>query len=139
MRKAGPIILVEDDIDDQELIAEIIYSHPGGNSLRIFHNGYDAFEYLRTSTDLPFLIICDVNMPVMNGLEFRQQMYEHEALKTKSIPFIFLSTTGDEKIVDQAYELAVQGFFQKPHDFDELRNILILAVDYWRQSLFPEN
>lgn len=139
MSKAGPIILVEDDIDDQELIAEIIHSYAGSNSLRIFHNGHEAFEYFRTSSDLPFLIICDVNMPVMNGLELRQLMHGHKELKSRSVPFIFLSTTGDKKIIDKAYELSVQGFFKKPHDFHQLKNILVLTMEYWRQSLFPEN
>jgi CheY-like chemotaxis protein len=139
MGKVGPIILVEDDTDDQELIAEIIKGSPGGNPLRIFQNGKEAFDYLRTSTDRPFLIICDVNMPVMNGLEFRQQIHENEDLKSKEIPFIFLSTTEDKKVVDKAYELAVQGFFTKPHDFHELKNILEVTLEYWRSCLFPGN
>jgi len=139
MDKVGPIILVEDDTDDQELIAEIIQASPGNNPLRIFHNGKEAFEYLQTSSDQPFLIICDVNMPVMNGLEFRQQIHEDEDLKRKDIPFIFLSTTEDKKVVDKAYQLSVQGFFTKPHDFHELKNMLEVTLEYWRFCLFPGN
>lgn len=130
---------MEDDTDDQELIAEIINADPGGNPLRIFHNGKEAFEYLETAADQPFLIICDVNMPVMNGLELRQLMYDRKDPRNKDIPFIFLSTSEDKKIVDKAYALAVQGFFTKPHDFYELKNILECTLEYWRFCLYPGN
>lgn len=139
MAKVGPIILVEDDTDDQELIAEIINADPGGNPLRIFPNGKEAFEYLQTASDRPFLIICDVNMPVMNGLELRQLMHENQNPRNKDIPFIFLTTTEDKRIVDKAYELSVQGFFAKPHDFHELKNILECTLEYWRFCLYPGN
>ena len=137
MPKSGPIILVEDDPDDQELIAEIIQESRFENPLKIFHNGKQAFDYLRTSSEYPFLILCDVNMPVMNGLELRQLMFDDESLRNRSAPFIFLSTTEDREVVRRAYRLSVQGFFKKPSEFGELRKLLELALDYWKHCEYP--
>jgi len=137
MPRSGPIILVEDDIDDQELIMEIIQGSSIGNPLKLFHNGQQALEYLRTSPDYPFLIICDVNMPVMNGLELRQHMHDDESMKNRSAPFIFLSTTENRDVVRRAFALSVQGFFKKPAEFRELQLLLELALDYWKHCEYP--
>jgi CheY-like chemotaxis protein len=137
MPKSGPIILVEDDPDDQELIAEIIQESRFNNPLKIFQNGQQAFDYLRSSPEYPFLILCDVNMPVMNGLELRQRMFDDESLRNRSAPFIFLSTTEDREVVRRAYGLSVQGFFKKPAAFAELQKLLELALDYWKHCEYP--
>ncbi|HZE84018.1 MAG TPA: response regulator [Puia sp.] len=137
MPRSGPIILVEDDIDDQELIMEIIQGTAIGNPLKLFHNGQQALEYLRASPDYPFLIICDVNMPVMNGLELRQHMHDNESIKNRSAPFIFLSTTEDREVVRRAFALSVQGFFKKPAGFHELQQLLELMLDYWKHCEYP--
>jgi CheY-like chemotaxis protein len=137
MPKSGPIILVEDDTDDQELIAEIIHESNFENPLKIFQNGQQAFEYLQSSQDYPFLILCDVNMPVMNGLELRQRMHDNESLRSWSAPFIFLTTTEDRDVVRKAYGLSVQGFFKKPAAFGELQKLLELALDYWKHCEYP--
>jgi len=137
MPRSGPIILVEDDIDDQELITEIIKASPFGNPLKVFDNGLQAYEYLRTSTEYPFLIICDVNMPVMNGLELRQRIHDEESMKNRSAPFIFLSTTEDGDVVRRAFSLSVQGFFKKPSEFRDLQRLLEMTLDYWKHCEYP--
>ncbi|HMH23280.1 MAG TPA: response regulator [Puia sp.] len=138
MPRSGPIILVEDDIDDQELITEIIGGSPVRNPLKIFHNGLQALEYLKNSTEYPFLIICDVNMPVMNGLELRQHMQDDLSMHNRSAPFIFLSTTEDREVVKKAFALSVQGFFKKPSEFRELQRLLELALNYWKHCEYPK-
>src|SRR3954470_18208468 len=115
MPKKGPIILIEDDVDDQELISEAIRSLAYQNEIKSFDNGQEALEYLATTSDKPFLIFCDVNMPVMNGLELRKHINDDEYLRNKSIPFVFLSTSDDKDPVRKAYALASQGFFKKPN------------------------
>ena len=100
-------------------------------------NGKEALEYLHTTTEHPFLILCDINMPVMDGLEFRNAIEQDPFLKKKDIPFVYLTTTGNPLIVRKAYALTVQGFFQKKNNLDELRHCLKMIIEYWRGCLNP--
>lgn len=139
MRQHGPIILIDDDLDDQEIMQEVIRSLNIHNPLVFFKNGKDAEAYLRTTKQHPFLILCDINMPVMNGLELRATIEADPVLRDKNIPFIFLSTTGNPNVVRQAYKLTVQGFFQKKNNLHELSESLRMIVEYWRNCLHPVN
>ena len=139
MPKSGPIILVEDDTDDQEILLEVLKSLGVQNNVVVCKNGQEAEAYLRTTTDKPFLILCDINMPLMNGLELRSVIENDPFLKEKSIPFIFLSTTGNPLAVRKAYDLTVQGFFQKQNSLEELRNSLKMIIEYWRTCLHPSS
>ena len=110
MTKSGPIIIVEDDPEDQEVIADVLQLNGVTNELRFFIHGKEALDYLLTTAERPFLIICDINMPVMNGLELRAEINKSEYLVRKSIPFIFYTTHAEKHAVEQAYHLLVQGF-----------------------------
>jgi CheY-like chemotaxis protein len=128
--KPGPIVIVEDDPDDQEMINELI-TELVNNPIIFFSNGEDAFDYLQTTKDTPFIIISDINMPIMNGLELREAINATEFLRRKSIPFVFLTTAGDKKTIEKAYDEHVQGFFVKPHDIKTFKKTLQLMLDYW--------
>ena len=137
MPKKGPIILVEDDKDDQELIAEIIQQSAYENELRIFNNGKEALDYLLSNSDRHFLILCDVNLPKMNGMELKTRINENDTLREKSIPFIFLSTTENPTFVKKAFGMSVQGFFNKPNNFNDLKIIVEMALNYWKLCEYP--
>lgn len=139
MSKKGPIILVEDDKDDQELIKEILRSIGILNKLVCFSNGSEALDYLKTSIEQPFLILSDVNMPVMDGITLRKYINENERLRKKSIPFVFLTTTAGMPAVRQAYEMSVQGFFEKGSSLTEIGTTLKLICDYWQRCKHPNS
>jgi CheY-like chemotaxis protein len=80
-----------------------------------------------------------MNMPLMNGLELLETIQNTPYLKNKSIPFIFLSTSGDKRYVQKGYDLCVQGFFQKPSDLKELRLVIQLTFDFWSKCLHPHH
>ena len=65
MPKTGPIIIVEDDYDDQELLKEVFTELKVPNILRFFSSCIEAFNYLLTTIERPFLIISDINVPPM--------------------------------------------------------------------------
>jgi CheY-like chemotaxis protein len=111
--KNGPIILVEDDLDDQEFIVDSFQILGIKNQINVFDNGREALAFLKTTEVQPFLIISDVNLPVLNGLQLKAEIQNNEYLRNKSIPFIFLSTSADKKAVEEAFKLSVQGFFVK--------------------------
>ncbi len=110
MAKHGPIIIVEDDVDDQEILTEIFTELGVNNELLFFGNAPDALRYLLESIEQPFIIICDNNLPRVNGLEFKRQIDSNPYLRKKSVPFVFLSTSAAGHAVDVAYtQLTVQG------------------------------
>ncbi len=137
--KKGPIILIEDDKDDQELMQDILHQVHISNELICFTNGREALQYLKTTSDQPFLILSDVNMPLMNGLELGALINEDEELKNKSIPFIFLTTTASTSAVKQAYNMSVQGFFEKGANIKEIGKMIRLIYDYWQLCRHPNN
>ena len=65
MSKNGPIIIVEDDIDDQEMIAEALSAIGVSNEVKIFNGGMEVLEYLLQTQDTPFIIFSDINMPFL--------------------------------------------------------------------------
>jgi CheY-like chemotaxis protein len=139
MPKSGPIIIIEDDTDDQDIMQEVFGDLHISNPLRFFNNGKDALDYLCTTVEHPFLILCDINMPVMDGIEFRTAIEKDPVLKEKSIPFVYLTTTGNPLTVRKAYHLTVQGFFQKKNNLHELRDCVTMIIDYWRTCLHPNS
>jgi CheY-like chemotaxis protein len=139
MTKTGPIIIVEDDPEDQEVIADVLQLNGVTNQLKFFDNGKVALEYLLETTDRPFLIICDINMPVMNGLEFRNEINQNEYLSQKSIPFIFYTTHAEKHAVEKAFYMSVQGFFQKPGTIAEMQQLMQQIVGYWLSCHHPNN
>jgi CheY-like chemotaxis protein len=139
MARIGPIIIVDDDREDQEMIAEVIKMNGISNQLKFFSDGEEALQYLHTTTDNPFLIICDINMPVMNGLELRNQINATPHIANKSIPFIFYTTHAEKHAVEKAYSLSVQGFFQKPATIEEMKKLLQMMIGYWMTCHHPSN
>lgn len=75
----------------------------------------------------------------MSGLELRRKISEDEELKKKSIPFVFLTTSATQYAVSAAYEMSVQGFFEKPHSFGELAKLLNELCTYWKNCRHPNN
>jgi CheY-like chemotaxis protein len=136
----GPIVIIDDDDDDdRHLIGEMLTELHLPNAIRYFENGEAALGYLLTTTESPLLILCDINMPVMNGLELRDRIDADPYLKEKSIPFIFLSTSDEMALLKKAYAATIQGFFKKWNDFQEGIRDLQNMVSYWKRSLHPNN
>lgn len=135
----GPIISIEDDDDDQFLLAQIIKQLDISNEIRFFSNGQLALQYLEATDEQPFLILCDINMPIMNGLELRRRINKSDYLRQKSIPFVYLTTAANPDIIREAYEQEVQGFFQKASDYAGFQQQMKLLVAYWQNCLHPNS
>lgn len=139
MPVTGPIIFVEDDPDDQELFAEALSELNITNMYKFFSDGKEALDYLKTTSDQPFVIFCDVNMPRLNGLQLRNEINNSEYLRRKSIPFVFFTTALNNKLVDEAFDMNVQGFFKKPEQYSEIKAIIKQVLDYWFKSKHPNS
>ena len=137
MNKSGPIIVIEDDKDDQELLIEIFKRLGYKNEVVYFLDGKKALEYLNDSTTQPFLILSDINMPTMTGFELRNKIFTNEQLQTKCIPYLFFTTAASKQAVVDAYALSVQGFFLKPDSMDGLESTIKKIVEYWKECIAP--
>ena len=136
--KSGPIIVIDNDVDDQEVFEEVLKSLHVTNELVLFTNCDDGLTYLKTTPDQPFVIFCDVNLPGLSGLEFKRKIDNDPQLRKKSIPFVFYSTSVDQKTVNEAYtQMTVQGFFQKKNSIEETKDMVQLILDYWSECRHP--
>ncbi len=139
MAKNGPIVIIEDDMDDRYTLAEALKEAAVMNELVFFDNGPDTFEYLKTTSQQPFIILCDVNLPRQNGIEFKRELDNNPEMRARSIPFIFYTTYVSQYAVNEAYKnMTVQGFFQKNNSYKELKDVIRIIIDYWRICRQPE-
>jgi CheY-like chemotaxis protein len=133
----GPIIIVDDDDDDHYILKRVCEKLGVEAPILFFAEGKTLLEYLRTTSDKPFIILCDVNMPVMNGLELKRHIDKDEIISKKGIPFIFFSTSAMSSIVREAFSMSVQGFFIKAQSLDELEKTLNIIFEYWQKCEHP--
>ncbi len=127
----GPILIVDDDDDDQEIYADAIRELGIPNEIRFFDGGKEALDYLLITTEQPFIILSDINMPLMNGLQFKEKIQNNDYLRQKGIPFVFISTNASALTVRQAHTLSVQGYFEKPDKMENVKTMLRKLFDYW--------
>jgi CheY-like chemotaxis protein len=137
MLNTGPILILEDDIEDQELLKEVLQDIGVTEKMIFFDDGAAALDYLINTPEQPFLILSDINLPGMTGLQFQQKISENEYLRKKSIPLVFLTTVGNAAIIEKVYSLTVQGFFIKSSSFGDFKETLRSIVDYWRRCRHP--
>lgn len=137
MSLAGPILLVEDDLYDSDMIINGLKDLGIKNEIHSFTTTKEVLEYLLSTKQQPFIILCDIMLPEKNGLDFRNSIITNLFLKKKSIPFIFYSAFANQQIIQEAYDLDVQGFFKKPDNYEALKKELYCIYEYWEKCLHP--
>ena len=137
MNKKGPLVLVEDDKDDQEFMLSALKELQIKNEILLFENGEEAFKHLTKNDIEPFLIISDINMPLMTGTELRDKMQKEAEPKLKAVPFLFFTTGAPRENVIRQYAHSVQGFFQKAYTYEEVKNTCRKIIDYWMECTAP--
>jgi CheY-like chemotaxis protein len=137
MNKGGPIIIIEDDMDDQEILSEVFAELEYKNEIVFFPDGEQALEYLVSTEVEPFIIFSDINMPKLGGMELRAKIHENEDLRLKSIPYLFFSTSAEQRNVVDAYSKSIQGFFVKPTSYHEIKETIRTIVSYWTACVSP--
>jgi CheY-like chemotaxis protein len=139
MNRNGPIIIIEDDKDDQLLLTEVFANLSYPNKLHFFPEGQSALNYLNSTDVIPFLILSDINLPKLDGFALRSKIKMDAKLQLKCIPYLFFSTASSQKMVIDAYSLSVQGFFIKQNKMAELEKTIIVIMEYWQRCASPNN
>jgi CheY-like chemotaxis protein len=139
MNKNGPIIVIEDDKDDQQFLMEVFNKLGHPNKVLYFGDGAEALNYLNGTIEPPFLILSDINMPKLDGFQLRMKLKTDAALQLKCIPYLFFSTALNQKTVIDAYSMSVQGFFVKQTSMSELEKTISVIIEYWKRCAAPNN
>jgi CheY-like chemotaxis protein len=139
MNKNGPVIIIEDDEDDQFILSEVFRNLNYKNEVIFFADGEKALEFLNKADILPFLILSDINMPRLNGFALRDKLKSDANLALKCIPYLFFSTALNQQIVIDAYSVSVQGFFVKETSVPEIEKTISVIMEYWLKCAAPNN
>jgi CheY-like chemotaxis protein len=139
MNKGGPIIIIEDDPDDQEILTEVYQKLKYPNEIFFFPDGQRALDFLNKSDVVPFLILSDINLPKLDGFALRSKIRMDAQLQIRCIPYIFFSTSINQSAVIDAYSMSVQGFFLKPNKVSEMERTISAIMEYWTLCAAPNN
>lgn len=139
MNKDGAIIIIEDDEDDQFVLEEVFKDLGYPNERHYFSNGMSALEFLSATEIRPFIILSDINLPKLNGLELRRKLHNDAELSLRCIPYIYLTTALNQQTVIDAYSTSAQGFFVKPATFEHVREMIDTIIGYWKKCAAPNH
>ncbi|MEM9917776.1 MAG: response regulator [Bacteroidota bacterium] len=136
MKRLDPILLVEDDFVDALTVQRALKDIEVRNELIHIENGEEALSYLRdTQKPRPCIILLDLNMPRMNGIEFLEEAKMDAQLR--SIPIIVLTTSTEHKDRHESFNYSVAGYMVKPIDYENFVEMMKNISNYWSQSEFP--
>jgi CheY-like chemotaxis protein len=133
----GKIILIDDEKFEKKILLLALKEIDAKIELEYFYDPEEALEHLKKTNDNIFLIISDMNMPKMNGLELKHAIDSDRKLKKKAVPFIFSSTSVTRSQLEEAYDYRLQGYFIKPNDVKGMAQQLKKIIDYWSESIHP--
>ncbi|MGB7605902.1 MAG: response regulator [Lutisporaceae bacterium] len=136
MRSRKPILLVEDDYVDVLTVKRALHEINLQNDIVVAGNGEEALEYLdNPKNERPSIILLDLNMPRMNGIEFLQKVKNID--KHKIIPVIVLTTSSQEKDRMESFKSSVAGYMTKPVIYSEFVEVMKTIDKYWTCSDMP--
>ncbi|KYG82249.1 response regulator [Roseivirga echinicomitans] len=128
------ILLVEDNESDIMLIRLALEDVEIVRSLTAVNNGHEALQYLtKEDTILPDLILLDINMPVMDGLEALEKIKANDSIK--QIPVIMLTTSSRKEDIIKSYKAHSNSYIIKPNDITGLDKVAEVIRDYWQNTV----
>ncbi len=138
MRNSKPILLIEDDNVDVMTVKRVLRDLKIANQLVSTSNGEQALEYLRANGNKkPCVILLDLNMPKMNGIEFLKIVKTDEALK--KIPVVVLTTSSQQRDVVESFKLGAAGYMVKSVGYEKFVETIRTINLYWTLSELPSN
>lgn len=138
MKDLKPILLVEDDRVDAMTVERALTELNIANPLVHVVNGEDALEFLQNpESDAPHLILLDLNMPRMNGVEFLGVVKNDD--RFKHLPVIVVTTSKEESDKIEAFRLGVAGYMAKPLDYIQFVEVIKTINSYWTLCELPDD
>ncbi|MFK8045358.1 MAG: response regulator [Crocinitomicaceae bacterium] len=133
MKNAKPILLVEDDIVDAHTVRRALKEINVLNQVIHAKNGEEALKYIENGTnELPCIILLDLNMPIMNGIEFLKERNKVDKLRV--LPVVVLTTSKDDEDKLDSFKLSISGYMVKPVDYYQFVEVIRTIDLYWTLS-----
>jgi two-component system response regulator len=131
------ILLVEDNPDDVELTLHALRKENLANNIHVARDGEEALEFLfcngtfagRSIEHPPRLILLDLKLPKVDGMEVLRQLKDDP--RTKTIPVVIMTSSKEERDLVNGYGLGANSYIQKPVDFDQFRKTVKSVGMYW--------
>lgn len=125
------ILLVEDNADDEQLTLRAMRQSDIPNIIRVARDGAEALDKLfgDEAGKLPDLVLLDLKLPKVNGLEVLQRIRSNE--KTKTLPVVILTSSDEERDIVESYNLGANSYIRKPVDFDQFIDAVRQLGLYW--------
>ena len=125
------ILLVEDNADDEQLTLRAMRQSDIPNIIRVARDGAEALDKLfgAAETRLPDLVLLDLKLPKVNGLEVLQKIRADE--RTRTLPVVVLTSSDEERDIIESYELGANSYIRKPVDFDQFIDAVRQLGLYW--------
>lgn len=137
MNKPTVILLVEDNQDDELLTVRALKKYNIANEVHVVRDGEEALDYLlargayqgRNPEDIPCLVLLDLKLPKVDGLEVLRQIRAHPA--TRMVPVVVLTSSKEDADVLAAYQLGCNSYIRKPVDFNQFSESIRQLGLYW--------
>lgn len=125
------ILLIEDSAEDAELTIRTLRQHNLANNLLHLKDGEEAVNFLFNSgyDSYPKLILLDLKMPKVDGIEVLKRIKEHD--EKRIIPVVVLTSSKEERDIIESYRLGVNAYITKPVDFDKFVNTIKELGMFW--------
>ena len=137
MHARKTILLVEDNPDDEALTLRALRKNKVMNEVVVAHDGVEALDYLfaregyagRDAADQPTLILLDLKLPRLDGLEVLRQIRAGE--RTRRLPVVILTSSVEQRDITGGYDLGANSYISKPVDFDQFLEAVRQLGAYW--------
>ena len=134
------ILLVEDNPDDADLTVSVMREHGVDAEISVVEDGVEALAYLgldagSASRELPDLLLVDLKLPRMGGLELLERLRAEE--RTSHLPVVILTSSIEDEDVASSYALGANSYVRKPVDYDEFVEVARKLGEYWLDVNHP--
>jgi len=129
MTSLRPIILVEDNPDDERLTIRALRRGNIVNEILVAQNGEEAIDMVLNANPLPSVVLLDLKLPKVDGLEVLRQIRAHE--RTHKLPVVVLTSSSEESDIIDSYDLGANSYVRKPVEIDKFTEAIRQLGMYW--------
>jgi len=129
MTSLRPIILVEDNPDDERMTIRALRRGNIVNEILVARNGEEALAMVLNADPLPSVVLLDLKLPKVDGLEVLRQIRAHE--RTQNLPVVVLTSSSEESDIVDSYDLGANSYVRKPVEIDKFTEAIRQLGMYW--------
>ncbi len=129
MTSLRTIVLVEDNPDDERLTLRALRRGKISNEILVARNGEEALELIFAQNPLPCVVLLDLKLPKIDGLEVLRHLRETE--KTRLLPVVMLTSSSEERDIIESFSLGANSYVRKPVDIDQFTEAVRQLGLYW--------